>query len=330
MMDDSMSHDSPADPRHAWGRMREKMREAIRAELDALDLTDDARRALELIVESSLRPSEIDGDFKLIVIDHNGTPRTVDRNGRQDDFTMQDLLAELRGRYPVLFRPAKRERPMPAEDGEKPRERGKPQRDWLTLDQGGAQPNIETGPMSAERERIVFSETKTFSWLRPSLAFAAAAALLLGIGVFIFKSEDRAVPQPGATAPGPVASSPIREPEPSSTGSTTASASLRGVPDVIDTATLSLNGEVVRLFGVEWAPGAGKPEDLAQYLNGREVACEPVGGNDVYRCRVGEQDLSRVVLFNGGGKPADDATPELKAAADKAREARIGVWSNRP
>ena len=99
------------------------------------------------------------------------------------------------------------------------------------------------------------------------------------------------------------------------------------MPDVIDTATLSLNGEVVRLFGVEWAPGAGKPEDLTQYLNGREVACDQVGSNDVYRCQVGGQDLSRVVLFNGGGRPTDDATPELKAAADKAREAKLGVWS---
>jgi endonuclease YncB( thermonuclease family) len=102
------------------------------------------------------------------------------------------------------------------------------------------------------------------------------------------------------------------------------------VPDVIDTATLSLNGEVVRLFGVEWAPGAGKPEDLTQYLNGREVACDPAGSNDVYRCQVGGQDLSRVVLFNGGGRPTSDATPELKAAADKAREAKLGVWSKAP
>jgi endonuclease YncB( thermonuclease family) len=96
---------------------------------------------------------------------------------------------------------------------------------------------------------------------------------------------------------------------------------------VIDTATLSLQGEVVRLFGVEWAPGGGKPEDLTRYLQGREVACEPMGGNDTYRCLIGGQDLSRVVLFNGGGRPTPEATPDLKAAADKAREAKLGVWS---
>jgi hypothetical protein len=99
------------------------------------------------------------------------------------------------------------------------------------------------------------------------------------------------------------------------------------VPDVLDTSTLSLQGEVVRLFGVEWAPGAGKPDDLIAYLRGREVVCEPAGSTDAYRCMVGDQDLSKVVLFNGGGRATPDASPDLKAAADKARSAQLGVWS---
>ena len=41
--------------------MRERMREIIRAELDRIHPTDDAYRALELIIESSVRPSEADG-----------------------------------------------------------------------------------------------------------------------------------------------------------------------------------------------------------------------------------------------------------------------------
>ena len=172
---------------------------------------------------------------------------------------------------------------------------------------------------------------RTRSWARPSLALAAVALLaLLGVGAFLFQGEDAPAPQASAAQPAVASNetaSTLQDPEPSTTGSTASSASLRGVPDVIDTATLSLKGEVVRLFGVEWAPGGGKPEDLTSYLNGREVACEPAGSNDVYRCQVGNQDLSRVVLFNGGGRPTNDATPELKAAADKAREAKIGVWS---
>jgi len=370
MNDDSIARDSSADPRHHWAQMRERMREVIRAELDRIHPTDDSRRALELIIESSVRPSEAGNELKLTVIDHDGKPRTIERDGREQEFTLHDLLDELRVRYPVLFRSAKRDTDHAAGAAE-PHE--KPKRDWLALDPGAALHAERTEPASAHRmpdeapeirahqhdsfaasdapavhgnaeermpddaipvvaddERNAFGDMRKRSWARPSLALGAVAVVaLLGVGAFLFRGDEATTSQAGATAPAPsnlAAAGPIRDPEPAVTGSTASSASLRGVPDVIDTATLSLNGEVVRLFGVEWAPGAGKPEDLTQYLNGREVACEKAGSNDVYRCQVGGQDLSRVVLFNGGGKPTGEATPELKAAADKARAAKIGVW----
>lgn len=355
------------------------MRETIRAELDTINPTGDARRALELIIELSVRPSEVDGALKLTIIDHDGKPRMIEKDGQQTEFTLRDLLAELRVRYPVLFCPAKTDASASALDEDRPRKREKPQRDWLNLDStepaseaGGSQPSPaaasieeplsgrvrlrewsrnalgswrasvlpglgsqnrranDPAPSAAEHERTVFGPMRTRSWARPSMALGAVAVLaLLGVGAFLFQDDEPVAPRVSAAATAAshdVASTPIQDPEPSTTGSTVSSGSIRGVPDVIDTATLSLNGEVVRLFGVEWAPGAGKPEDLTRYLNGREVACEPTGSNDVYRCQIGGQDLSRVVLFNGGGRPTDDATPELKAAADKAREAKIGVW----
>jgi endonuclease YncB( thermonuclease family) len=356
------------------------MRETIRAELDRINPTDDARRALELIIESSVRPSELDGELKLTIIDQDGKPRMIERDGQQTDFTLHDLLEELRIRYPVLFSPARTDLPPPERDEDQPRKPEKPQRDWINLDSPEATngpdalrpapipasldepvsgtmhlrewsrrafgswktsasphpatrvlPADDSTSMTAEHERNVFSGMPMRSWRRPGVALGAVSVLaLLGVGAFLFQGEEPAAPQAGSSAPAVASNatpSPLQDPEPSTTGSTASSASLRGVPDVIDTATLSLNGEVVRLFGVEWAPGGGKPEDLTGYLKGREVACEPAGGNDVYRCQVGNQDLSRVVLFNGGGRPTDDATPELKAAADKAREAKIGVWS---
>ena len=85
--------------------MRERMREIIRAELDRIHPTDDAHRALELIIESSVRPSEVDGALKLTIIDHDGKPRTKRLDGEDVEFTLHDLLDELRVRYPVLFRP---------------------------------------------------------------------------------------------------------------------------------------------------------------------------------------------------------------------------------
>ncbi|MEE1612330.1 thermonuclease family protein [Microvirga sp. CF3016] len=376
MIDDSVTHDTKADPRRNWTRMRDRMRETIHTELDRFHPTDDARRALELIIESSVRPSEAEGALKLTVIDHEGKPRTIERDGQGAEFTLHDLLDELRVKYPVLFRPAKPDGAPHAQAEEPSRPREAPKRDWLTLDAGKPQPaseplrppgespavpheqearlpkaewprkTLETlkaavtpdrtsadrsddrpVAVAEEHERNVFGDMRTRSWKRPALALSAVAVLaLLGVGAFLFQGDDAAAPQARAAAPT-AAAGPIREPEPVATGSTGSLGSLRGVPDVIDTATLSLNGEVVRLFGVEWAPGGGKPEDLTQYLNGREVSCDQVSSNDVYRCQVGGQDLSRVVLFNGGGRPTDDATPELKAAADKAREAKIGVWS---
>jgi endonuclease YncB( thermonuclease family) len=353
------------------------MRDVIRAEIDRINPTDDAHRALELIVESSVRPSEVDGELKLTVIDQNGQPRTRETNGQQTDLTLHDLLDELRVRYPVLFKPSKTEA-VPADGSEvPPQKREKPQRDWLNLVPGEhndeirpaeasveppaprkqsgrlrihewsqnalkgwrgsamTQPSTNPGlvrdpaPAATDKVRPVVDD-KTRSPMRPSFAIAAVALLaLLGVGAFLFRDDGDTPQQTSAAAPASsetAATTHIPDPGPSETGSTK-SGPLRGVPDVIDTATLSLQGEVVRLFGVEWAPGGGKPEELTSYLQGREVTCEPTGKTDTYRCQVGGQDLSRVVLFNGGGQPTPDATPELKAAADKAREAKLGVWN---
>jgi penicillin-binding protein 1A len=102
-------------------------------------------------------------------------------------------------------------------------------------------------------------------------------------------------------------------------------AAIRGVAVVMDTATLSLQGRVVRLYGVEGVGGRAR-SDFRRYLGRRQIVCEQVGSRDSYRCHVDDQDLSRVVLFNGGGRAAADATPELKAAEQQARAARLGIW----
>jgi hypothetical protein len=123
----------------------------------------------------------------------------------------------------------------------------------------------------------------------------------------------------GAVPVGPNPASPSPESAPRTP--------LRGVPEVLDTATLWLGGQIVHLYGVEWVRGAGDPDDFTRYLKGREVACDPVEKVDAYRCTVEGHDLSEVVLFNGGAKSTPNAPPELRAAEEKARVAKIGVWS---
>jgi penicillin-binding protein 1A len=103
---------------------------------------------------------------------------------------------------------------------------------------------------------------------------------------------------------------------------------IRGVPIVHNTGTLEIQGRMVRLVGVEGA--RGRPaRDLRRYLGSREVACEPASGGSDYRCRVDDQDLSRVVLFNGGGRAAANAPPELRALEQQARSTRVGIWGGR-
>ena len=140
------------------------------------------------------------------------------------------------------------------------------------------------------------------------------------------QSSDRARPPAAIRHVKRKASSRSEQPANGSrSAADTSEAKLRGIPEVIDTATMRLEGKVVRLFGVEWVRG-GQAEELAGYLRGREVECELASTPDRYRCQVGGHDLSRAVLFNGGGRATGDAPPELVEAENNAKAARRGVW----
>src|SRR5262249_57165345 len=102
---------------------------------------------------------------------------------------------------------------------------------------------------------------------------------------------------------------------------------IRGVPFVQRPGMRGREGRVIRLFGVE-GPRGRAARDFKRFLGCRGVACEPAGSSD-YRCRVDDQDLSRVVLFNGGGRATANATPELRALEQQARSTRVGIWSGR-
>ncbi len=388
MSDVTSRHETPRDlgntPIGHAVQMREQMRALIHAEIEKLNPTDDARRALELIIESSLRPSRVDGELKLTVIDAQGRPRLKERDGQEVPFTLQDLLSELRSIHPFLFKAP--HTPQPNIGKTHPvavESKDDSSRDWLELASARPGPESEPAPtlgshalshwrkgkvrfhswtqgmsgklrmpqtlkdadtMAGVRNSIADSKERAQAFFdnlqekpvsrRPGFALSIVAALLLllGAGAFFTLRHDDSITQANVEDPAQTGAIASGEAANASAPASRSSGGriLRGVPDVIDTATLSLNGEVVRLFGVEWAPGAGKPEDLTNYLQGREITCEPTGGNEVYRCRVGEQDLSRVILFNGGGQPTAEATPELKAAADQAREAKLGVWNKQP
>lgn len=120
--------------------------------------------------------------------------------------------------------------------------------------------------------------------------------------------RDEAALQP-RTQPAPVAAPP-----------------LRGAALVRDTGTLEIAGQEVRLAGLEGIGGRAA-RDLMRYIRRRPVSCEAdAGGAQTHRCIVDGQDLSRVILFNGGARASADAPADLREAEEQAREARVGVW----
>ena len=105
-------------------------------------------------------------------------------------------------------------------------------------------------------------------------------------------------------------------------------AGARGSADVLDTATLGIRGRKIQLEGVLADSDRRGVRALARFLRRREVICEPAGAPDRYRCSVDGQNLSSVILSNGGARAAPDAPAELLAAEDEARSARVGIWRN--
>jgi len=369
---------------------RDRVRQMIRSEIARAHPIDDARGSLELIVESSVRYSSTDSGLMITVVDEQGQPRTIMKDGDTAGFTLRDLVEELRRKHPALFRPPPPEgydhpsSPEPVSTCSPTRQlssrlqdqandppHGRVGRDWLIV-AGADLAEVPKRPASRPIADIFrhgwthLLKNSALLWghLKPRagsirsarraihlalntlkgkveglprpwtsahrpLLLGSAAALLLLTGLFAAME----VPRSGQETGNDIAAVTATDSDPDRTGSVAApeaqvpnGGTLRGVPEVLDTSTLWLDDKVVRLFGVEWARGAGEPDELTRYLGGREVVCEAVLSSDTYRCKVGEQDLSRVVLYNGGGRATSEATPDLKAAEAHARSARLGIW----
>jgi Micrococcal nuclease (thermonuclease) homologs len=103
-------------------------------------------------------------------------------------------------------------------------------------------------------------------------------------------------------------------------------AGLRGGAEVFDTATLAIRGRKIQLEGVLGDDDRHAVRSLARFLRRREVICDPTGTPERYRCNVEGQNLSEVILSNGGARATPDASAELLAAEDEARSARLGIW----
>jgi penicillin-binding protein 1A len=102
----------------------------------------------------------------------------------------------------------------------------------------------------------------------------------------------------------------------------------RGVAEVIDTATLAIRGRVFKLEGVLGDDDRRALRALSRFIRRREVVCVSAGSADRARCTIDGQNLSAIILSNGGARATPDAPAELLAAEDEARSARLGIWRN--
>jgi hypothetical protein len=111
-----------------------------------------------------------------------------------------------------------------------------------------------------------------------------------------------------------------------SLGQQVTDAGARGAADVIDTATLAIRGRRFQLEGVVGDDDRRALRALARFLRRREVICVSAPTAERYRCNVDGQNLSEIILSNGGARATPDAPAELLAAEDEARSARLGIW----
>lgn len=328
---------------------RERIRQRLQAEVDAQGALPESRRAAALIGESSIRFTG-DGDTDYVVVGPGGQPRHSLEDGSVP-FSLRDLAAELRRNYPALFNP---DAPAAAAQPAEPIEAPPQPRDWLMLGPGEptvppeaeskqgeadapsapALPLASREPEAADPPSMATLPTAAVPDILPTLGFRPSYAIYGGVtfvlGVLLAlmlwslgsePSPDTASQRASAGAtPGPTATA-----GPSGGNTAKPPGAISGVPEIVDTSTLRIDGRVVRLFGVEWERGA-QADDLTRYIAGREVACTPAARSDRHRCQIEGRDLSEVVLYNGGGRATSEATPELKTAEAKAREAGFGIW----
>ena len=148
----------------------------------------------------------------------------------------------------------------------------------------------------------------------------------------------RAMPDLGDAIVGAVTNatrgivSGLTQPDATPGGDTDASGAVSGQAQVVDTATLGIDGKQVRLQGV--SPTGGRAaRALARYLRNRDVECAPAPGaggtSTIWRCSVDGDDLATTILSNGGAEATADAPADLAAAQETAQDERLGLWRGR-
>ena len=95
---------------------------------------------------------------------------------------------------------------------------------------------------------------------------------------------------------------------------------------VIDTATLTVNGQTIHLAGIKGEGGIYVAK-LQGMINSRGGQVNCSAKSNGYLCALPDgTDIARAGLFNGGAELADEASDDYQAQALAAKAAHRGIW----
>lgn len=146
-----------------------------------------------------------------------------------------------------------------------------------------------------------------------------------------------------ATESGSGQSSSTNE-TPSDIGASSKGEIVSGQAEVVDADTLRMNGERIRLFGIDaieaeqrcstdagsWDCGAAATKALALRLAGRRVVCEGSKRDQYHRllakCRVDNDDIGEWLVTNGWAFAFRRYSQDYVAAEQRAKAGSAGLW----
>ncbi len=124
-------------------------------------------------------------------------------------------------------------------------------------------------------------------------------------------------------------------------------AEIAGMATVLDGDILSINGQKVRLYGIDsvefhqycyvngkpWSCGTAAIRSMQTLVSVQPMVCTETGGSDGdrgiwARCDLGGLDVALDAVRNGFAVALRDQTSDYNAAEDEARTARKGIWES--
>ena len=170
-------------------------------------------------------------------------------------------------------------------------------------------------------------------YLKSCLALAAVVILAN------CSSPDR-LQSYGEPSPGYTESNDVHTLEPRAPPRIRPSGSIVGLASVIDGDTVDVNGQRVRLFGID-APEASQTcgaipcgqqstDAMRGLIGGRVVACDP-GDTDRYGrivavCHAGDQDINAWMVASGWAMSYVRYGADYAVLEGEARQSEVGIW----